>query len=248
MLTQPCSLHTLPETFLNILLPPRCFGCGGATLEHHTLCSSCWKNCSFLSSPWCALCGWPFPYETPEQSVCPHCHRLPPLFVQCRSALAYDAASRRFILKFKQGDGTYLAPALAKLILRVGCDILSQTDILIPVPLHWKRLFWRQYNQASLLSHHLSHLTKVPTRTNILLRHKSTPKQGHQSRKDRHANVRGAFNVSSPKVPLIEGKRLTLVDDVFTTGATLNECVRVLLAHGAKEVRILTLARVIKPL
>lgn len=236
------------QSFLDLILPPRCFGCGDITSEHHTLCSDCWKNCTFLSSPWCTLCGWPFPYETPEQTLCPSCHRLPPLFVECRSALAYHEESRRFILKLKQGDGTYLAPALSKLMMRVGQDILSHTDLLIPVPLHWKRLFCRQYNQATLLSNQITQQTSIPTRTDLVKRHRSTSKQGHQNRKQRYANVRGAFSIPPEKSALFKGKRLTLIDDVFTTGATLTECARILLNGGAKEVRILTLARVITPL
>lgn len=242
------SALSFPQSLLDLVLPPRCFGCGEITLEHHTLCASCWKNCTFLSSPWCSLCGWPFPFETPQQTLCPHCHRLPPLFVQCRSALAYNETCRHFILKLKQGDGTYLVPTLSKLMVRAGQDILENTDLLIPVPLHWRRLFLRQYNQAALLSNHITSQTTIPTHTGLIKRHRSTPKQGHQNRKERSANVRGAFSVPLRKKSLIKGKRLTLVDDVFTTGATLTECARVLLNEGAKEVRALTLARVIKAL
>jgi ComF family protein len=170
------------------------------------------------------------------------------LFTQCRSALAYQEDSRHFILKLKHGDGTYLAPGLSKLMMRVGQDILANTDLLIPVPLHWKRLFLRQYNQATLLSKHITHQTNIPTRTDLIKRHRSTPKQGHQNRKERHANVRGAFTIPPDKISQFEGKRLTLIDDVFTTGATLTECARILLNMGAKEIRVLTLARVITPL
>jgi ComF family protein len=235
-------------SLLNLILPPRCFGCGTHTTEHHTLCAACWKNCTFLASPWCTLCGWPFPFETPFQTLCLSCHRLPPLFVECRSALAYQEESRRYILKLKQGDATYLAPGLSKLMVNVGQDILKETDMLIPVPLHWKRLFFRQYNQATLLSSHITRQTNIPTRTDLLKRYRSTQKQGHQSRKERYANVRRAFTIPFDKASFLKGKRITLIDDVFTTGATLTECTRVLLNEGAKEVRILTLARVITPL
>lgn len=238
----------MSEAIFDLILPPRCFGCGDLTYDHHTFCSTCWNGCTFLSTPWCTLCGWPFPYETPDQTLCPSCHRLPPLFAQCRSALAYSEGSRRFILKFKQGDGTYLAPGLSRLMIRVGQDLLANTDLLIPIPLHWVRLFMRQYNQATLLSKNISHQTNIPTYTDILQRHRQTSKQGHQSRKDRYTNIRGAFHIPVKKTPLIEGQRITLVDDVFTTGATVTECARVLLNEGAKEVRVLTLARVIKPL
>ena len=246
-------LHSLliqpyASSFLDLILPPRCFGCANIVLEHHTLCSHCWKECTFLSSPCCSLCGWPFSFEILEQTLCAACHHLPPLFTQCRSALAYQDSSRSFILKFKHGDATYLAPGLSKLMMFAGQDILSQTDLLIPIPLHWKRLFMRQYNQAALLSYHLTHLTNIPTRTDLLKRHRSTQKQARQNRKERQANVRGAFIIPDQKLSILAGKSVTLIDDVFTTGATTTECTRILLKGGAKEVRVLTLARVITPL
>jgi ComF family protein len=239
------TLNDFSNGILNLILPPRCFNCGEILSENHSLCPTCWNSCVFISPPWCNLCGWPFPYEVPDKYLCPHCFRLPPEYVQCRSALAYQEGSRPFILKFKQGDGTHLAPGLAKIMLRVGNDILSRSDLLIPVPLHWKRLFLRQYNQASLLSTHLSELTGVPTHTGILKRIRSTSKQGHKSYKERHVNVKGAFMIPPDKVSYIKNKSVTLVDDVFTTGATINECTRILGLNGVKEVRVLTLARVI---
>jgi ComF family protein len=166
------------------------------------------------------------------------------LYVQARSALVYDEGSRRFVIKFKHGDGTYLAPPLATMMMRVGQEILANTDILIPVPLHWRRLFWRQYNQATLLSLGLTHQTGILTKTDILKRFRSTPSQGHQNRKERYHNIRGAFRVTSDKAAFIKGKRLTIIDDVLTTGSTVTECARTLLRAGAKEVRVITLARV----
>jgi ComF family protein len=238
-------LQTWTQKALDILLPVRCFGCGEIIGNNHSLCSRCWKSCSFLSPPWCSLCGWPFPYETPGQTVCIQCYRFPPLFIQGRSVLAYQEFSRTILLKFKHGDATHLAPGLARLMLRVGKDILSSTDLLVPVPLHWKRLFWRQYNQAALLSHQLSHLTGVPTSTGLIKRQRSTQKQGQKSRKERYFNVKGAFVIPPNHRSALEGKSVTLIDDVFTTGATLNECTSVLLQMGVKDVRILTIARVI---
>lgn len=241
----PISRTSWLPSILNILLPPRCFGCGAVVSTLQTLCPPCWTKCTFLSPPWCILCGWPFPYETPEQTVCLPCLHRPPLFVQSRSALVYNEGCRSFILKLKHGDGTHLTPALGNLMLRVGEDILAETDFLIPVPLHWRRLSWRQYNQATLLSRQISRHTGIPTYTNLIRRHRSTCPQGHQSRKDRYANIRGAFHVPKGQAPFLHQKRLTLIDDVFTTGATLTECARTLLIAGAKEIRVLTLARVI---
>lgn len=239
--------HFLKFLF-DLILPPRCFGCGEEVSDHHKLCSACWKKCTFLSFPWCHLCGRPFPFETYEKSLCPSCFRQKPLFLQGRSALAYDEGSRGLILKFKQGDGTHLAPGLSQFMIQAGQDILEKTDALIPVPLHWRRLFLRQYNQATLLSQNISKHTHIPTLTYLLKRHRPTKKQGYQSKKARHENVKGAFMISSHQKHLLKNKRLTLIDDVFTTGATLKECTKTLLKGGAKEVRVLTLARVIMPL
>ena len=211
------------------------------------LCAACWLTCTFLSSPCCFICGWPFPHEMPEGAQCLSCSRQPPDFVQGRSALAYDEGCRGFILKFKEGDATYLAPGLAHLMFHAGRDILFHTDLLVPVPLHWQRLFRRQYNQAALLAGCLASRTGIPTRPDLVKRHRPTPKQGFQNRKARFENVRGAFQVPANKISCLQGKRLTLIDDVYTTGATLNECASALLKAGAKEIRVLTLARVILP-
>jgi len=290
------------QYLLDLLLPPCCLGCNNIISQHHTFCGHCWKKCNFLAPPWCALCGYPFPYETspipddftgildprwggifdsiltprvgssegeigdektasdrwPKTGkiigngynpfICLSCSHQPPLFAQCRSALAYDEGSRPFILKLKHADSTYLAKGLSQLMVRAGTDIFPHTDLLIPVPLHWKRLFWRQYNQAILLTHHIAQQTRIPMRSDLIRRHRSTPPQGKRNRQERYANVRGAFSIRDQKTPFIKGKRLTLIDDVFTTGSTLNECARILLQAGAKEIRILTLARVITPL
>jgi ComF family protein len=132
-------------------------------------------------------------------------------------------------------------------MLAAGQEILFATDMLIPVPLHWKRLWFRQYNQSALLASHLSVHTGIQLRSDILKRHRSTPKQGMKNRKARHDNVRKAFSVSSRKAAFCKGQRITLIDDVFTTGATLGECAKTLLSAGAKEIRVLTLARVVQP-
>lgn len=239
------TLHNFSKSLLNLILPPRCLSCAEILSEHHSLCSTCWNACVFISHPCCNLCGWPFPYEVPDKYLCPHCFRLPPVYVQCRSALAYQEGSRPFILRFKQGDGTHLAPGLAKIMLRAGSDILSKTELLIPVPLHWRRLFVRQYNQSTLLAMYLSGLTGIPTQTGIIKRIKATSKQGHKTYKQRHLNVKGAFVVSADKAALVKNKSVTLIDDVYTTGATINECARILQSNGVKEIRVLTLARVI---
>ena len=158
--------------------------------------------------------------------------------------MLYDEASRKLILGFKHGDRTHAAQALAVWMQRAGGESLAQADALIPVPLHRWRLFHRRYNQASLLAQHLGALTKKPVFPDALRRIRATPSQGHRKRKERQENVRGAFAVAAQHKSALEGKTLVLIDDVMMTGATAEECSRVLLASGAKQVHVLTLSRV----
>lgn len=170
----------------------------------------------------------------------------PPAFTAGRAAFRYDSLIRELILKLKHGDATYLAKPLGMWLARSGKDLLRKSDVIIPVPLHRWRLFKRRYNQATLLGRSLSHHSGVPLLTNALLRCKNTESQHGKSRKAREKNVQSVFTVDSKKLDLIRRKSILLVDDVWTTGATLNACVRTLKKAGAKDVYILTLARVIK--
>lgn len=158
--------------------------------------------------------------------------------------MLYDDASKRLILGFKHGDRTHLAETLGGWMQRSGQEFWDQTDFIIPVPLHRWRLFKRRYNQAALLAQAIGAKTSKPVLVDGLLRIKATPTQGHMSRKERQANVKNAFAVN-PHLPLsLKDKSVVLIDDVLTTGATLNECSHVLLDSGVKRVFVLTLARV----
>lgn len=247
------SLHTWMSrltipSLIDMILPPRCVHCGDMASVAHKLCGPCWKKIQFITAPHCRICGWPFAFHQEQSMICGACSRQPPLFTQGRSAFHYDDGSRRMIIQFKHHDGTYLAPAFADFMHQAAPDLLATTDVLIPIPLHRWRLFRRQYNQAALLVHELKKRTQIPALYNILQRHKSTISQKGLSKQARAENVRDVFVVPVPKRPLLQGKVITLVDDVWTTGATLTAGCRALLSSGVKEVRVLTLARVIKPL
>ena len=158
--------------------------------------------------------------------------------------MLYDDASKRLILGFKHGDRTHLAATLAQWMHRAGQEFWDEADCLIPVPLHRWRLFKRRYNQATLLAHGLKHLTGKPVWVDGLLRQRATPTQGHRNRKERQTNVKGAFVMNRHYGEHVQDKSIILIDDVLTTGATLNECSQTLLDAGAKDVKVLTLARV----
>ena len=238
-------LGRLCKRALDTLLPPQCLGCRALVDEPGTLCSVCWGEITFLGPPQCHVCGLPFEYDLGEGALCGACARRAPVYRRARSALAYDQASRGLVIAFKHADRTDAAPAYGRWLARAGRGLIAESDLIAPVPLHWTRLFARRYNQAALLAQVLGRLSGLPVATDLLVRRRRTPSQGGLSPYRRRRNVQGAFAVD-PKRRL-EGRRVLLVDDVFTTGATAAACCRALLKAGAGSVDVLTLARVQRP-
>lgn len=149
------------------------------------------------------------------------------------------------ILRFKHYDATHLAPLFGQWMYNASHDVLLATDYLVPIPLHWRRLFKRRYNQAALLTIQLARLAQRPVGIDILTRIRHTPFQGRLSSVARHQNVNNVFRVQPSWQNKIKGKTVTLVDDVVASGATINSCVKVLLEAGVGHVNVLTLARVV---
>lgn len=238
---------------LSGILPARCPVNGRIVSESGAISPEAWAQLTFISAPQCRCCGFPFPVAetasppTLDDFLCGDCLETPKLYQSCRSALVYDEASRSLILAFKHGDQTLLARFLAGLMVRSGADILAGgADVLVPVPLHWRRLVMRRYNQSALLARHISALSGVPVDAFSLVRTRATPSQGHKRAKERLENVGNAFEVKAGRCDRIEGKSIVLIDDVLTTGATIGECCKALLKAGARSVDVLTVARVVK--
>jgi len=238
---------SLARTALNAVLPARCMLCGATVAEDGALCAACWDGIHFLGPPACACCGYPFEYEVPSESLCGACQRHAPQFDRARAVFAYDDASRSLILSFKHADQTHLSPAFGRWLSRAGTALIADADLLVPVPLHRLRLFARRFNQAALLAHALSRESGKPVASDLLRRRRRTPSQGRMSRTARIRNVRGAFAVREEWRAQLRGARVLLLDDVQTTGATVEECARILKRSGAAAVDVLTLARVIRP-
>lgn len=232
---------------LDLLLPPQCLSCGTIVVGDAGLCSDCWDNIAFLGPPQCPRCGFPFEFEMGEDVLCGACLRAPPAFDRCRAAFRYHEESRKLILDFKHGDRTYLAPALARLLYQAGRDLVNSANVIVPVPLHRWRLARRRFNQSGLLAIELGKLSGRPVLSDAVLRHRATQSQGGLNRRARNRNVRGAFRIRASAREKLRGKRVLLIDDVFTTGATVNAATRCLLRGGAAAVDILTLARVVRP-
>lgn len=230
---------------LDLLLPPRCLKCGGVVDRAHGLCPDCWKELVFLEDPACTGCGYPFDYDVGPDVLCAACTRTPRKFDHARAALRYDDASRSMVIGFKHTDRTDYARYFATLLYQAGRDMFGEAHMILPVPLHKRRLFQRRYNQAALMSHHLSAMTEVAVFQNLLQRSKYTPPQKGGLIK-RTKNVRGAFRLAPDAV--VQDKNIILIDDVFTTGATVEGCAALLKKKGAAQVNILTLCRVVRPL
>ncbi len=240
------ALRRTPVRLLDLLLPPRCAGCGTAVAESGALCTACWRAIEFLAPPACARCAYPFEFEVSGQTVCAACLARPPVYDRARAVLRYDDGCRQMLLSFKHGDRTDLAPVFGRWLARAGAELLAEADLVAPVPLHWTRLFRRRYNQAALLARCAARETGRTFAPDILVRRKRTAPQ-KSGMAARRRNVAGAFAVPSRRRPDIEGRRVLLIDDVRTTGATLDGCARALKAAGAAGVDVLTLALVVRP-
>ncbi len=241
------SLGSVARATLDAVLPPRCLRCGTVVAGDGALCPPCWGRLAFIAAPHCKCCGLPFAFEASPDAVCGDCLRVEPQFGRARAALCYDDASRPLVLAFKHGDGTHAAPAFGRWMAQAAGDLLRDTDLVVPVPLHRWRLFRRRYNQSALLARALAEQGRKPVAARLLLRRRRTSSQGGLSRAGRLANVRGAFAVSDREQRRLVDRSVLLVDDVLTTGATVGECVRVLRRAGAARVDVVTLARVVRP-
>jgi ComF family protein len=231
---------------LDAVLPPRCLSCGAYVEDPGTLCGGCWNGLTMLSQPCCACCGFPFPYAAPEGTLCVACSRARPAFDRARAVFRYDDGSRDLILGFKHADETHAAPAYGRWLARAGAELLAEADLIAPVPLHRWRLLMRRYNQSALLAIAAARNAEGRLAVDLLQRRRHTPRQGRLSPPARRRNVQGAFALRPRWKEAVPGKRVLLVDDVLTTGATVEECARVLRRHGAAGVDVLTLARVVR--
>jgi len=234
---------------LDLLVPPHCPTCDQEVSVQGLFCAACFARTGFVTDPVCTVCGVMFAHAAQggTERLCPGCRAALPAFSRARAAFRYDAQARRMILPFKHADRTELAGVLARHMARAGAALLAQADLLVPVPLHRKRLFQRRYNQAALLARALSRSSKVPVLPDALARQRATPPLGARSAAERAATVDGAFAVRRARAARLAGRRVLLIDDVMTSGATANACALALLDAGAADVTVLVTARVADP-
>lgn len=242
------NLYSKSGQVFDIIFPPTCFITGERVESWGDVSPTYWKELRFIAYPYCDQCGVAFDFnEKPQQTVrlkCPDCLENQPAFDRSRAALKYDTHSRRLILPFKHADQTHLVHTIGRWMAQSGRELIESSDFLMPVPLHRSRLWRRRYNQSLIIANFLAKKFDKPVLIDDLLRIRATDPQGHKSKKDRRRNLKSAFALKPSSEGLIRGKTICLIDDVMTSGATLDECAAVLKAAGAEQVFTVTLARV----
>jgi ComF family protein len=232
---------------IDFLAPPKCLVCNEAVLEPASLCPSCWANLRFIDAPVCNVLGMPFAYDQGEGAISPAALADPPPWDRARAAVAYDEASRRIVHGLKYRDTMEAGLLMTRLMARAGQSLIQEADVIIPVPLHRFRLWSRRFNQAAFLSQQISRQFGRAYHTDVLLRTKASPSQVGLSFDERRKNVAKVFEVIPEGVGHIAGRRILLIDDVLTTGATVGSCSAVLKKAGAAHVDVLTFALVLEP-
>lgn len=230
-----------------LVLPRRCLACGTPVAGDGALCAECWPAVRFLGPPLCAVCGYPFEFDPGAGALCGACAARQPPFDRARSVFVYDSASRGPLLAFKHADRTDAAPTFARLMAHAAADLLPDADLIVPVPLHRRRLLARRFNQSALLALALGRETGIDAVPDLLVRTRHTPSQGGLSATARRRNVTGAFAVRKGMADNVRGARMLLLDDVYTTGATVGACAAAARRAGAATIDVITLARVVRP-
>jgi ComF family protein len=226
------------------IYPPRCLACTEATETPRGLCAAFWRDTAFIAGTACVKCGLPLIGEAGAEDVCESCLRHPPAWDRGAAVFLYDGAGRRMVLQLKHADRLDMVPPLAGWMATTGAALIAGADIIAPVPLHWRRLIRRRYNQSAELARRLSRITGKPALADLLVRDRQTSPQEGMNRAARAANQEGAFAVRPRHAARVAGRSVLLIDDVLTSGATLSNCAETLRAAGAARIDVLVLARV----
>ena len=245
-LSQIAAALRLPvRLMLDVALPPLCPSCRDAVGDGAGLCASCWQKLSPIERPFCEKLGIPFTYDPGPGIFSMQAISDPPAYARARAAVRYDDIARAMVHALKYGDRLDLAPVMARWMARAGTDLLADAEVVIPVPLHWRRMWARRFNQSAALAKLVAGSRAVPVSYTALKRVKATPQQVGLSKAERAANVQGAFRVDASGKADIARRHVVLVDDVLTSGATVDACSRALLRAGARQVDVLVFARVV---
>lgn len=233
------------QTAVSLIYPPRCITCGDLVETDFGLCGTCWRETEFLGGVMCDSCGVPLtPGGGGESHHCDTCMQVPPPWVQGRSALMYEGTGRKLVLSFKHGDRQEIAGPAGLWMANIMRRNVPEDTLVVPVPLHWSRLLKRRYNQSALLARSVARRLGLDWCPDALMRRKKTASLEGLNREARFAMLENAIQPHPKRGAKLKDKPVLLIDDVMTSGATLEACTNTCLAAGSGPVRILTLARV----
>lgn len=238
-------LHQAGRGAIGLIYPPACVACQAATSEPHGLCATCWSGIGFITRPYCERLGTPFEIDLGAGSLSPAAIADPPVFRRARAVCRFEGTARELVHRLKFGDRLDLAVTMGRMMRQAGQELLGEADLVAPVPLHRTRLWNRRFNQAAALARIVASDGGPACEMRAVERRKRTRQQIGLSRAQRAENLQGAFSVAPAMRPRIEGRRVVLIDDVLTTGATANAASRALLRAGASAVDVLVFARVV---
>ena len=251
LLSQPLRARTAPawvSWFADLLFPASCPSCHEPTADRDMLCAECWTGVDFIGPPLCDRLGIRLPYATGDLMISAAAAARPPAYSRARAVGHYDKTLRKLIHALKFHDRQEVRHLLAAWLCRAGTELIAEADLIVPVPLYRRRLLTRRFNQSAMLAHEVSRLTGVPANPMALRRTRRTRSQVGLTAKQREKNVSGAFAVPATMRSSIAGRRILLIDDVITTGATVEACTRALMACNAANVDVLAVALVADPL
>jgi ComF family protein len=229
---------------LDIALPTLCVACR-EPVAGEGVCAECWSKLSFIAKPYCPRLGIPFVYDPGPDLLSMEAIASPPAYTRARAAVRYDDVAKTLVHALKYQDRTDLAPTMGRWMARAGDELLADADALVPVPLHWRRAWHRRYNQSGALASVIAAQSGVKLKGELLQRARATEQQVGLSRAQRASNVQGAFRVPAERQSELSGLKVVLVDDVLTSGATVDACARALLRAKAAQVDVLVFARVV---
>ena len=234
------------QILMHAVFPPECLGCGARVETDFSICGHCWSDTPFVFGACCDLCGAGLPGQTAgnERLVCEDCHAIARPWEQGRAVMHYAGTGRKLVLGLKHADRAEVARAAGPWMARAGADLLRDDPLIVPVPLHWRRLAARRFNQAALLAKALAGVSGCDWLPDALLRARHTATQDGRDREGRFRNLDAAIGLNPRRAAQVAGRAIVVVDDVMTSGATFSAATQALIAGGARAVRVIALARV----
>ena len=233
------------QTAVHAVFPPECISCGAGVDTDFGLCAACWGETPFITGAACDLCGTPLPGASPEEGLrCDECMVTARPWGKGRAVLVYAGNGRKLVLALKHGDRAEIARAAGAWMARAAAPLITDNSVIVPVPLHWWRLFRRRFNQSALLAQALANQTQSFLAPDALQRIRSTGSQDGLGRDERFANLRDAIQPHPKRGHILAGRDVLLVDDVMTSGATFAAATRAAFDAGAENVHVIALARV----